>query len=381
MKLVIMASLPITAFAQSDKPMKVIWERTYGDDRRESNPCVMAISKNSEDVFIAGTTTSLDAEDPVNNCWIWKLDKNGERIKTYKFEWPSKENIIPGYTHTRGMIPLDHDELLMIIEFIPEHPRVVKIGADGRVLFSKDLLDAKRRVAIGKVIESSDGNILLIGQEYSDRGIVIKVSSDGKTLWEKTFADNKPEILSNIISREDGGFTLFAIKSVSPRQSGDPHLLLVACDDKGNTEAKREYPGRFGSVCRLEDRKYFILHDKPNADLLTQSIWASLLDRGFKDLSSHKVDEIQLATGQVQVCSKANDMIISLSKDFKPCFVKIGEDGKTSTMWMDKRSDTIHDNISLVRSGGNVIAMMTVITEDASQKMSIKCLLMCLSVD
>ncbi|MFL2983558.1 MAG: Ig-like domain-containing protein [Candidatus Neomarinimicrobiota bacterium] len=170
---------------KSDRQGNIEWEQSFGGSQMDE---ANHITKTTDGGYIiSGTTKSYGLGG--SDIWLIKTDISGS------IEW----NTYLGTTHD------DH---------------------------------------AGKVIETSDGGFLIIGDKHNiENGHndiwLIKTNSQGDSLWTKTYGDEESDYGADLLAHEDGGFIILG--STESTGNGGKDIWIIKIDTDGNEEWNKTY--------------------------------------------------------------------------------------------------------------------------------------------
>ncbi len=153
---------------------------------------------------------------------------------------------------------------------------VVKLDAGGVIDWQRCLGGPGGETAYDVLLQPDGGYLVASGTNASGGDVsehfggadywFVKIDDEGDILWEKSFGGSGTDLLSRVLSTQDGGFI-----AVGSTQSTDGHVTnplgdwdrwVVKLDAGGNMEWQRTYGGSGGdggsSVVQMEDGGYMI---------------------------------------------------------------------------------------------------------------------------
>jgi hypothetical protein len=203
---------------------KITWQMSYGGTDVDKAHSIIETSDGC--YLFAGATGSIDGDiKGLHNgidALIIKIDSSGKIIwqkcfggsqydEIYKIIQTRDSNFIAvGITESNdGDVLGNHNK---------QDAWIVKFDSYGRIIWQKCLGGSQRDEA-KCVIETNEGDYLIVGSTYSSDGDVItshgiynmegwivKLNSNGKLLWQKCIGGSKNEYLNCISITTDGGF-------------------------------------------------------------------------------------------------------------------------------------------------------------------------------
>jgi hypothetical protein len=119
-------------------------------------------------------------------------------------------------------------------------PGIIKFNTIGDTLWMRSYYDASKFYSVEKVIQCSDGNIVLVGGttpdslEYNPQIFVMKVDEDGNEIWVHEYGQetNAGEYGLSIAETEEGGYIVGGYKLNT--DISNPNHYLIAIDSVGS---------------------------------------------------------------------------------------------------------------------------------------------------
>ncbi|GAB3716883.1 hypothetical protein GCM10027592_58580 [Spirosoma flavus] len=219
---------------------ELIWEKTFGGSSNELPGSVIALPEGG--YVIAGYSASTDGDVTTThdafNCWILKLDTNGNKIwqKTYGGSYndraisiirtPAGEFVVAGYTSSgdgdvtgyHGTIPPSGDN-----NFFGDHDFwILKLNREGGLIWQKTLGGFDDDMATSIAL-TNNNEYLITGSTQSPNGDVIgyhtpadryvnqtdawviKLDSTGTLIWQKALGGSKGEGAAVVLPTSNGG--------------------------------------------------------------------------------------------------------------------------------------------------------------------------------
>jgi hypothetical protein len=203
------------------------------------------------------------------------------------------------------------------------------------------------------VIEAVDGNYVLLGTKYdgqSDNLSVIKTSSTGAILWQKQFGGTTTEKSGSIINTSDGNILVIGTTQTNPNNWVETKALIIKLNQNGDelwTKIWGNYPQDEGALITETGGGYTaiikgesvytplkIMHMNLNGD----SLWTSNITRDsatFVNPNAILTD----AAGNYIICGDVDD------GSFGSFITKVSASG--SVLW---KSNFSHDHRSALKS-------------------------------
>jgi len=158
----------------------------------------MALGGNGDLVLGATVRTAPDAADSNGSRLIlWRIDQGGKVISETEIEQPAarEKTDTPARTATiKDLVVGEDGNIVVLVDFNANRPSLVSISPTGRRLNARALTRADRPVSLVKIIRTSGGRFLLIGQDSLDT-LAIKTDAAGTVLWEKKNDRGRMEIV------------------------------------------------------------------------------------------------------------------------------------------------------------------------------------------
>lgn len=223
------------------------WFKTYGGSGREW-PYGMLRLSNGE-LLIYGFTESGTGGD--RDQYALRLRPDGEVIWAYTVATPGEELVLDALETAEG-------DLVLAVA-VEEDGRVVKLDADGNVLWSNRYELAGWQYA-SQIAETDNGGFLLVGfsmgsgsRRQADTWLA-RCTSTGELEWETTFGDEAlDDYATSLIRLKDGTYLIGGIGN---------GMLLSRVDQEGNLLWRRSLVGQtvYGAagLMELEDGGYLV---------------------------------------------------------------------------------------------------------------------------
>jgi hypothetical protein len=188
-----------------------------------------------------------------DNNGIAKLSSSGE------IEWKNRQyrDFTDAIQHSNGYYYLVSEAL----EHKTAKGKVYKFNSKGKNIWMKGFGRGCYRVEFNSIIESSDGELIIVGAkshgnksfsctfEWYNDAWIIKVDADkGGNIWEKTYGGKNYEKFEDIVRNPNGGYYAIgtACNKKNPPEAGDycaknMSALWMKIDDSGNSLGKKHY--------------------------------------------------------------------------------------------------------------------------------------------
>lgn len=168
-----------------------------------------------------------------NNIFFVKSDKNGNTLWEYQIE----NTVLKQY---RNFIETKNGDFVLVgIKYIEESGNndihVIKLNKNGELLFEKNYGGSGIESAID-VVESNDGNIIIVGFTDSVNGDVsknngfmdvwvVKINNDGSLIWEKSFGGTGQENPLSITNTNQGYWIMAETSGSTNGDLNNPYHL------------------------------------------------------------------------------------------------------------------------------------------------------------
>src|SRR5664280_187399 len=117
------------------------------------------------------------------------------------------------------------------------------------------------------VIQSNDGNLILVGQtkSYGVGGFdvyILKVDTDGNLIWYNTYGTAQDDGANAVTQATDGGYV---IAGYTTSETGTSSAYLIKTNSQGQLLWNHTYPGlAFNSISLANDGGYILAAKSPN---------------------------------------------------------------------------------------------------------------------
>jgi hypothetical protein len=202
-----------------------IWNKTFSGIKETGGQCVR---ETSDGGFILCGYSVFGTE--MIDVLLIKTDENGDLIWEKKFK---KEDYEESYGFGESIIEVDDGYLL--ISSIKDMENIdyndiwlIKTDFDGNELWNKTVGGSSGRDFGNEVIQTSEGDFLIVGTYKHRYVLLIKTDSNGNRLWRKTIEGGEGY---DIKECNDGGYIIAAHDCV----------CLIKIDKSGHVQWKKEY--------------------------------------------------------------------------------------------------------------------------------------------
>ena len=209
-----------------DSNGNVTWARSFGVinliDRQTDSGWVIEVSNG---YIISGRTYDGTSFVPV----FLKIDKNGNKV------WAKTITLSSGYDALRGIIETSDGEYIVIgfmssgtnKEFV-----VFKMDGNGNKIWAKNYGGAETDIGLS-IVENSLGEFVVVGYTRSfgavlNDGFIMKIDSVGNKLSARTFGGDKNDLLTEVHKTSDG---YVAVGTTASFSGGNNDALILKFDE------------------------------------------------------------------------------------------------------------------------------------------------------
>jgi hypothetical protein len=201
-----------TNVVKLDKNGNEIWNKTFGN----ANSIIQ--TKTGEFIFV-GNKAHKRISSIYTNVWVTKLDKNGNVIWDKEFGGKDNEeaNLIiqtkDGNFVIAGKFSSASNELIGSSAFW-----IIKIDSSGNKIWDKKYFGDGYDVA-NAIIQTKNGNFIVAGLTTS-KGAgkrdawIIKLDKNGNKIWDKTFGGKYDDKATSILQSNDGNLVMLGEKEL-----------------------------------------------------------------------------------------------------------------------------------------------------------------------
>lgn len=198
----------------------LIWSHTYGGTSNDRGNDIQRLPDGG--FAITGFTESTDFDFPINNgskdLFVIRTDALGEIVWSKSFGGTSDEI-------GNSIVPLSNGNILVAGTAFSSDGDVgnnqgfsdfwlINLDANGNIIWEKTYGGSGEDRA-KKIIQSQDGNFVILGTSFSDDGDVsnnlggvdfwlIKIDPNGNLLWEKNYGGSSADQGADVIETFDG---------------------------------------------------------------------------------------------------------------------------------------------------------------------------------
>ena len=221
-----------------------------------------------------------------SDAFIVKYDNKGELIWKKVFGgskddyFTSIKKVDGGYIVTGHSASLD-GSMADVKNAGDRDAVIIKYDYEGNIIW-KTVVGGTASDDVHDVVQTKDGGYLIVGgygkiHNANGLGYILKLDKNGKVEFEKKYGGSGTDEFQNIISNEDGTYTIIGYTS-SPNafgaSKGGQDGVLLHIDEKGNIIKQKRYGGSgedlFRTISRSSDGELYIggyTHSK-DGDLL-----------------------------------------------------------------------------------------------------------------
>lgn len=294
----------------------ILWQKSYGFS---GNDYGFSIVQTADGGYFIGGIIDVSASSGAGNdrpevrsskhaggdYWGLRLDSNGNKIWRRYFGGTftdSAYDVIE--TQDNGFLLVgssDSEDVDISSNKGTYDYWIVKVNKDGDRVWEKSYggnqIDEAR-----SVINSSDGNFLILGDSRSNDGDVsssngagdvwlIKISQDGNLIWEKSYGGSSFDAGRQIISSSVGGYLLTgnsrSLDGDLNTNNGQNDVWVIKVDENGKLEWQESFGGSdidlSYSIAELNDQSIIIVGESSSSDNDINE------NKGFTDLLITKI--------------------------------------------------------------------------------------------
>lgn len=274
-----------------DENGDILWEKLYGDNNDDE---IFSIKKTRDNGYIlAGYTTSIEAE--AKDCWLLKLDQNGDLII------PPKKSQPTTYFLTREKAyGTKNEDVLLCTSPTKDQGYILggytispESGRDGLVIkFNyqcirewQKIFGLKKNEQINSIIQTKNGEYIAAGHAFSKANNkndfwVFKLDKSGKPLWSKTFGKENEDTANSICETADGGYIVAGTTYLSNRKDKD--IRIIKLNQEGDKIWEKIYGGdkddEACSILPAMDNEYLLAGNTFSKGEGSSDIWILKLD-------------------------------------------------------------------------------------------------------
>ncbi len=215
-----------------------IWQKTYGGPLNDRGFGV-TIAKNG-DYLLVGRTELAETES--TNVYLLRTDADGNLLWEQNFGGDALdigESVIE--TSDGNIVIVGSNRSSAIPN--PTSPSgtssdvyFIKTDASGNILIEKTYGNVEEDGAYD-VVETAEGNFVLTGITSNKRDLyLLSLDKTGAEIWSKSYGGDFDEIGNAIAITPDGGFIVAGVKEITTTTS---QMYLVKTDNQGNLEWER----------------------------------------------------------------------------------------------------------------------------------------------
>jgi len=171
-----------------DSSGNVLWDRVQEDDAIHSTP-KSVVEADDGSFLIAGE--GMVSWVAYEQGYILKVDPNGETLWYNKYRLTGTvdflTDLIPALDG--GYIAVGHAGMVEYESKDFDAMLILKIDEEGKVLWSKQLVDPRSGWTAYSIVGTADGGYLILSRKNSGNGAMLLTKTDlgGQVIWEKTF--------------------------------------------------------------------------------------------------------------------------------------------------------------------------------------------------
>lgn len=246
-----------------DNNLPVLWQRQFEGKNMCYSHGISILDEPKNTILIAGTSFQPGTYQN-GTFWLWEIDQEGKILKDILIEKAEKSEImVSGDLAIKGLTLSKESEILVVLCLKGYATSFVKMTYDGKILLFKEIYREKLGVNIFKTIKTSDGNLVLLG----DDGFMAKIDSNGGKLWEKNYDLGRDEYFTDGVPMPEKGE--FVATGCSTKIEGlgfdvgsPSDICVIKCDSNGTILTEEIFKGRRPKICRLDSGTLILVYDK-----------------------------------------------------------------------------------------------------------------------
>ena len=289
----------------------------------------------TSDGYLVGVGDAEAVSGNTKKCVVMKLDNTGDTLWTRTMH----DNIEFG----KQILETTDNNYLVLGDVwgnvLNRHTGIMKISPDGDMIWNRRYGLSNTPYYAFSMVETSDGNIFITGQEGSEV-FILKIDPDGMIIWNQSYA--LPAPISNIHVQDihltqDGNMVIMAHTQGANPGVGSDDLLLAKLDTSGTVLWSKMIPAhserRFGGMIPTYDGGYAITSMTDvygpvagdhmmviKTDALGDVQWTTVLGKNFDLTFVFDIME-----------NSNNDILITANTGNKGILTKLNENG--NHMW------------------------------------------------
>jgi len=219
---------------QNVKKLISVAHAGYADERADLYLGGTDVSPVTGHVFQAVLVRSNRAK-PMFDYYLWELGNDGEKVNQWLIragisnEDPFPSHIVP------TLRALPDGSILSVILYGLRQPKLVKIDAEGHMIFEKPLTAHDRLHPIFKsIIPAGDGQAFIVGQ-IRGKPAIVKIDEQGQFVFQKEIAGEGGGICTDGLRLSENRFRICGVT----KDGDDIRSWVVDVDDQG--ELQREF--------------------------------------------------------------------------------------------------------------------------------------------
>lgn len=304
---------------KADPKGVIQWEKCFGGSLYD---LATSIRKTSDGGYIfVGITTPTEKDHGAADCWIVKLDHNGNIQWQKSLGGSNADNaldvqqtsdggyIVAGTTYSvDGDVSGNHG----LNDFW-----IVKLDPTGNIQWQKCLGGSSTEEA-NSIRQTSDGGYIIAGSigDAADGDItqtygffdwwIVKLDALGNIQWQKTFGGPNPDVAKSIQQTKDGGYIAAGIYG---KTFMDSDIWIIKLSSTGDTQWQKFFGGSkleiAKSIQQTSDNGYFIAATSNSKD---PQIMDNQSDLNYLVI---KTDDIGNLQWQKSLGGTGNDLVFS----------------------------------------------------------------------
>ncbi|MBL3655692.1 hypothetical protein [Fulvivirga sediminis] len=182
-----------------------LWRSTYGWDGEDLG--IKILERDNGYVFF-GTTdhkTSNNIPRDRTNMFLFPINSIGDQTSTFPLQLYGT-NAAEVAADIVGLRDGGYAMVGASINGARRTPFMVRVTSNGTTIFQNQFTDIGS-MELKSVVQSADGNFLVLGVLYEDNGsniTILKIAADGRLLWYRLFGGEDSNLPGRIKELEDG---------------------------------------------------------------------------------------------------------------------------------------------------------------------------------
>lgn len=357
----------------SQKNSLAVWEGTFGNDELMYLDAVMAISPESEKIFISARSSLAGTPQQSPNHWLLIINHDGKKNQEIQlFGNPEAKKVSESVLVRPSVLALNNGQTLLVTKFRTLPLSIEKLATSGEVLLEKPLAEAKTQIEPSQIAQLVDNHFLLVGHK-GGRGVVIKFNDKGEKGWEKTIDRSMTTYITSCLPATDGSFVLVETSGgFNQVGKGVFEVWISKHDAEGGMQREIKFQGRNGVVCSAGDTGYVVIYDKENAPM-KQNIHVKRITADFTETWDVPIITANPGVYPFRIVPGLDGgFIVAGAKDFKLWAARLDRDGKVSEISLNTLKNQLMGCFDLISAKDHLFIMGSVYSENKKKQMNSK---------